>query len=47
MIPSNLDNKKKRVVIKNIEDKKGKRFSDYKNVVAKELIAHNHNFLLR
>ena len=29
MIPSNLENKKKRVVIKNIEDKKGKRFSDY------------------
>ncbi len=29
MIPSNLENKKKRVVIKNIEDKKGKRYSDY------------------
>ncbi|MCI1640291.1 MAG: AAA family ATPase [Bacteroidales bacterium] len=30
MIPSNLENKKKRLVIKNIENKKGKRFSDYK-----------------
>lgn len=29
MIPSNLENKKKRVVIKNIEDKKWKRSSDY------------------
>lgn len=29
MIPSNLENKKKRVVVKDIEDKKGKRFSDY------------------
>lgn len=29
MIPSNLENKKKRLVIKNIEDKKGKRYSDY------------------
>lgn len=29
MIPSNLENKKKRVVVKNIENKKGKRFSDY------------------
>lgn len=30
-IPSNLENKKKRVVIKNIEDIKGKRYSDYKD----------------
>lgn len=29
MIPSNLENKKKRVVVKDIEDKKGKRMSDY------------------
>lgn len=29
MIPSNLENKKKRVVAKDIEDKKGKRMSDY------------------
>ncbi len=29
MVPSNLENKKKRIVVKNIEDKKGKRFSDY------------------
>ncbi|MBE6030074.1 MAG: ATP-binding protein [Clostridiales bacterium] len=29
MIPSNLENKKKRVIVKDIEDKKGKRFSDY------------------
>lgn len=29
LIPSNLDNKKKRVVYKNIEGKKGKTFSDY------------------
>ena len=29
MIPSNLENKKKRIVVKNIENKKGKRFSDY------------------
>ena len=29
MIPSNLDKKKKRIVVKNIENKKGKRFSDY------------------
>lgn len=29
MIPSNLENKKKRVVIKNIEDKKWKRSNDY------------------
>ena len=31
MIPSNLENKKKRVVAQNIENKKGKRFSDYQN----------------
>lgn len=31
LIPSNLENKKKRVVYKNIEDKKGKTFSDYQN----------------
>lgn len=29
MIPSNLENKKKRVIAKDIEDKKGKRMSDY------------------
>ena len=29
LIPSNLENKKKRVVYKDIEDKKGKTFSDY------------------
>ena len=29
MIPSNLANKKKRVVVKDIENKKGKRMSDY------------------
>ena len=29
LIPSNLENKKKRVVYKEIEDKKGKTFSDY------------------
>lgn len=29
MIPSNLENKKKRVVAKDIEDKKGKRMADY------------------
>ena len=29
MIPSNLENKKKRVIVKNIENKKGKQFSDY------------------
>ncbi len=29
MVPSNLENKKKRLIIKNIEDKKGKRYSDY------------------
>ena len=31
MVPSNLENKKKRVVIKNIEGKQGKRFSDYED----------------
>lgn len=31
MIPSNLENKKKRVVIKDIENVKGKRFSDYQD----------------
>lgn len=30
-IPSNLENKKKRIVIKDIENKKGKRFSDYQD----------------
>ncbi|MBO5454790.1 MAG: ATP-binding protein [Clostridia bacterium] len=30
-IPSNLENKKKRVIVQNIENKKGKRFSDYKD----------------
>ena len=29
LIPSNMENKKKRVVYKNIENKKGKTFSDY------------------
>lgn len=29
LIPSNLENKKKRVIFKNIEDKKGKDYSDY------------------
>ena len=29
LIPSNLENKKKRIVYKNIENKKGKTFSDY------------------
>lgn len=29
MLPSNLENKKKRVVVKNIEGKEGKQFSDY------------------
>ena len=29
MIPSNLENKKKRVIAKDIEDKKGKRMADY------------------
>lgn len=31
MIPSNLENKKKRVRVQNIEEKKGKRFSDYQD----------------
>lgn len=31
MIPSNLENKKKRVVVNAIENKKGKRFSDYQD----------------
>ncbi|MCR5362026.1 MAG: AAA family ATPase [Bacteroidales bacterium] len=31
MVPSNLENKKKRVVIKDIEGKQGKRFSDYED----------------
>ena len=31
MIPSNLENKKKRIVAKNIENIKGKRFSDYQD----------------
>lgn len=31
MIPSNMENKKKRVVAQNIENKKGKCFSDYKD----------------
>ena len=31
LIPSNLENKKKRIVFKNIEEKKGKSFSDYAN----------------
>ena len=31
MIPSNMENKKKRVVFQNIEDKRGKRFSDYQD----------------
>lgn len=30
-IPSTLENKKKRIVIQNIENKKGKRFSDYRD----------------
>ena len=29
LLPSNLENKKKRIVYKNIEGKKGKKFSDY------------------
>ena len=29
MIPSNMENKKKRMVVKDIEGKKGKRYSDY------------------
>ena len=31
LIPSNMENKKKRVVAKSIEDKKGKTFRDYSN----------------
>lgn len=31
LIPSNLENKKKRIVYKDIEDRKGKSFSDYAN----------------
>ena len=31
MIPSNLESKKKRVVFQDIEDKRGKRFSDYQD----------------
>ncbi len=31
MIPSNLENKKKRIIIKDIENKKGQRFSDYED----------------
>lgn len=31
MIPSTLENKKKRIVVKDIEGKKGKRFSDYQD----------------
>jgi Predicted ATPase (AAA+ superfamily) len=31
MIPSNMGNKKKRVVFQEIEDKRGKRFSDYQD----------------
>ena len=31
MIPSNLENKKKRVVVQRIEDKKGKTFVDYQD----------------
>lgn len=31
MIPSNLENKKKRIIIKDIEGKKGKRTSDYQD----------------
>jgi hypothetical protein len=29
LIPSNMENRKKRIVLKSIEDKKGSRFSDY------------------
>ena len=29
MIPSNMENKKKRVVAQKIEDKRGKTFKDY------------------
>lgn len=31
LIPSTLGNKKKRIVVQRIEDKKGKRFSDYQD----------------
>ena len=31
MIPSSLENKKKRIIVQNIEDKKGKRFSNYQD----------------
>ncbi len=31
LIPSNMENKKKRVVVKDIENKKGKTFSDYRD----------------
>ena len=31
MIPSNLENKKKRVIFQSIEDKNGKRFTDYQD----------------
>ncbi len=31
MIPSNLENKKKRIVVKDIESRPGKRFSDYQD----------------
>lgn len=31
MIPSTLENKKKRIIVKDIENKKGKRFSDYQD----------------
>ena len=31
MIPSTLENKKKRIVVQNIENKKGKRFADYQD----------------
>ena len=31
MVPSQLENRKKRIVYQNIEDKKGKHFADYQN----------------
>ncbi len=31
LVPSNLENKKKRVVFQNIEEKKGRRFADYQD----------------
>ncbi len=31
MIPSNMENKKKRIIVKNIENKKGKIFADYED----------------